>query len=269
MEIASSPSFIAARLKANTSTSALALRSGLPAVGRRNDFFASIAGSLRRRGLEGNDLTHALLSINRSLSEPLEEGEVIQVGEGISRYSVTPDLTEQAMSEAFAKSQERVYRSTPYGWLHFNGKFWEDFGAPLLAQQAMKDLVKGLASALVNADATEKESKELRKSARAIQKRSFISNALILATSDPALLDLGEWGNDAGLLNFANGTYDLATHELRDHAREDRLTRALDYDFDTGATCPRSWPTRSIRRPQALSWKCSATPCLVMGMCRR
>ncbi|MDF2797557.1 MAG: hypothetical protein K0R85_301 [Devosia sp.] len=238
MEIASFPSFIADRLRSSTSISLGPLTSGLPVVGQRNDFLASIAGSLRRRGLEEDLLVEALLGINSSIAEPLDREEVIEVAKSISRYRITPDLTEQSMSEAFAKAASDCYRSTPYGWMFFNGKFWESFGAQLLAQEAMKSLVKGLAVALENADTSEAELKDLRKAAKAIQKRAFIFNSLSLATSDTSLLDLDDWGNDAGLLNFANGTYELATHNFRNHDREDRLTRALNYEFNPPATCP-------------------------------
>ncbi|MEO6089265.1 MAG: phage/plasmid primase, P4 family [Umezawaea sp.] len=41
------------------------------------------------------------------------------------------------------------------------------------------------------------------------------------------------------LLTFRNGTVDLTTGELREHRREDRLTRFVDLDYDPEAACPR------------------------------
>lgn len=41
------------------------------------------------------------------------------------------------------------------------------------------------------------------------------------------------------LLCLNNGTFDLSTMRLREHRREDLLTRRMDIDFDPEATCPR------------------------------
>lgn len=38
------------------------------------------------------------------------------------------------------------------------------------------------------------------------------------------------------LINFANGTYDLKTHEFRANKKDDYLTKALDFDYDANAT---------------------------------
>lgn len=46
-------------------------------------------------------------------------------------------------------------------------------------------------------------------------------------------LDRAPW-----LLNVANGTIDLRTAELRDHARDDLLTQLTDVAHDDNATCP-------------------------------
>ena len=47
-------------------------------------------------------------------------------------------------------------------------------------------------------------------------------------------LDAHPW-----LLNVANGTVDLRTAELRDHARDDYLTQISSVEWDDTATCPR------------------------------
>jgi P4 family phage/plasmid primase-like protien len=44
-----------------------------------------------------------------------------------------------------------------------------------------------------------------------------------------------------GLLNFPNGTLDLASLELRPHRREDMITYVLSDPWNPYATCPRFW----------------------------
>ena len=45
--------------------------------------------------------------------------------------------------------------------------------------------------------------------------------------------------NAGNLLNLANGTLDLDTYTLREHARGDMLTHCLPYAYDPAAECPR------------------------------
>ena len=55
--------------------------------GRRNVTLASIAGSLRDRGLDAKTICVVLLEVNRVRCEPpLGEAEVISVGQSVSRY---------------------------------------------------------------------------------------------------------------------------------------------------------------------------------------
>lgn len=51
--------------------------------------------------------------------------------------------------------------------------------------------------------------------------------------------DIGEFDAAHHLLTFRNGTVDLRTGILREHRREDRLTRYVDQDHDRDAECPR------------------------------
>ncbi|MCP3800212.1 phage/plasmid primase, P4 family [Allokutzneria sp. A3M-2-11 16] len=51
--------------------------------------------------------------------------------------------------------------------------------------------------------------------------------------------DVAEFDATRHLLTVANGTIDLRAGELREHRREDRLTRLVELDFDPDAHCPR------------------------------
>lgn len=49
-----------------------------------------------------------------------------------------------------------------------------------------------------------------------------------------------DWNNNSNLLNFTNGVLDLTTGELQDHDKEFYLVNQLPFDFDPGATCPKT-----------------------------
>ena len=68
-----------------------------------------------------------------------------------------------------------------------------------------------------------------------------IGAMISLATSEPNIPLLPEHlDRDPFLLNVKNGTLDLRTGRLREHRREDLLTKIVPVSFDTNADCP-SW----------------------------
>jgi len=68
-----------------------------------------------------------------------------------------------------------------------------------------------------------------------------VSGAVRQAASEAAVKVVYDWGLDANLFlfNAQNGTYDLATHSLREHCREDYITKLAPVTFDPEATCER------------------------------
>jgi putative DNA primase/helicase len=69
--------------------------------------------------------------------------------------------------------------------------------------------------------------------------RAGVANALVMARSESGVpvtvdqLDQGAW-----LLNCQNGTVDLQSGELREHRREDLLTKVCPVRYDPHAKCP-------------------------------
>jgi hypothetical protein len=63
--------------------------------GRRNDTLTSLAGSMRRRGMDAPEIAPALLAVNeRRCDPPLPEEEVWRIARGIERYEAG-DLFEE------------------------------------------------------------------------------------------------------------------------------------------------------------------------------
>jgi putative DNA primase/helicase len=64
-----------------------------------------------------------------------------------------------------------------------------------------------------------------------------IQNCVALARSQIAI-NVDELDTDPWLFNVNNGTIDLRTAELREHRREDYITKLAPVTFDTNAPCP-------------------------------
>ena len=63
--------------------------------------------------------------------------------------------------------------------------------------------------------------------------------AMIREAQPHLAVDPDELDTDRYLLNFLNGTLDLQTGELREHSRDDLITKLVQYDYDPDAECPR------------------------------
>ena len=112
------------------------------------------------------------------------------------------------------------------------------------AQRAARDAVKE-AEATGDQDATRKAKSQLAiadsEVAHTVQSQSASRIAAIptLAQSDPRIaIDHTCLDADHSLLNVPNGTIDLRTGKLREHRREDLITRVAPVAFDPDAQCP-------------------------------
>jgi len=76
--------------------------------GERNLTLASVAGSLRDRGLDGETIRAVLLEVNRLRCEPpLEEPEVFRIARSVSRYSAgTPRYRGSSARRIFSDERE-------------------------------------------------------------------------------------------------------------------------------------------------------------------
>jgi P4 family phage/plasmid primase-like protien len=68
--------------------------------------------------------------------------------------------------------------------------------------------------------------------------RAGISNMVDVSKRKLRQVGAADFDKDPYLLNFANGTLDLRTGELRGPQREDLITKLIPYEFDAGAKCP-------------------------------
>ena len=105
---------------------------GVISAGRRNDTLASLAGVLRHRGLNENEIRTTLETVNERCDPPLDREEVVQISRSIARYEPGRDTivdstapsssissllgTGESASTWLIPANEIIRRSSAIGW---------------------------------------------------------------------------------------------------------------------------------------------------------
>lgn len=207
--------------------------------GERNAALASIAGSLRNKGLEREEIEAALSTINETRCEPpLAHEEVARIAESIARYEV-PDrsfpYTDYGNAERLVDAHgDDLLHVAGVGWHTWDGKRFQrdDDGA---VERLMKQRVRAMyaeAAQMQDPDDRERHVKHALRSEAAARLHASID----LAKSErPVIARPSDLDAHPFLLNVANGTLDLRTAELREHRRGDRLTKITACVYVEGA----------------------------------
>lgn len=237
--------------------------------GGRNAALTSLAGSMRRRGASEAAILAALAAENAARCvPPLPEDELRRIASSVGRYQpeALPELppgpptrvenmpAHRAASPAAEEKPEPPHLTDlgnarrlvalhgrdlhycyPWGrWLVWDGRRWA-----LDMSGAAERLAKATVQAIyeeASKTADDERRKALAKHALKSEGQRAISAILALAQSEPGIpvqpaeLDANPW-----LLNVLNGTLDLRTGELREHRREDLLTKLAPVEYDATA----------------------------------
>lgn len=232
-------------------------------AGQRNTVLASIAGTMRRRGLLEPEIRAALLEVNRSRCRPpLDEQEVSGIAASIARYAVGTDLQ---LSEQGSTDKHIVERSGPiplaahfteqgnaermiarhgellrfcdlWGkWLIWDGSRWRIDDVRRIEALGVDTIKSIYAEAAAESDQRRRQSIAdwARRSETGHHLRQMIELARHRVPVVPGDLDADPW-----LLNVSNGTIDLHTGELREHRRGDLITKVAPVVSDRNAKCP-------------------------------
>lgn len=221
--------------------------------GERNARLASLAGTMRRRGMTQEAIEAALLEVNRQqCSPPLSDDEVIRIAQSITRYE--PDsLTRQPTAKTGMNhfnftdlgNAERLVRR--YGdivhycyerkrWLVWNGKVWEwDAGNKVasLAKLAVRNIYHEAGD-----EPEEKRRKEIASHAAKSEFDPRLTGMINLAQSELGIpIKLNELDTNLWLFNCLNGTIDLRSGRLMPHRKEDLNTILVPVEYNPNAKC--------------------------------
>ena len=225
--------------------------------GQRNKTLASIAGTMRRRGMGEAEILAALRETNTlRCSPPLQAEEVEKIAASVAGYEPAGDVvhvsfngrgssgapprfntTDLGNSERFVADHGQDLRYCyPWGrWLMWTGARWERDDAGKVHRLA-KETVRGIYREASEAQ-DEGRRKALAQHATRSEAESKVRAMLELAKSElpvtPDELDANPW-----LLNAENGTIDLRSGELREHRREDLITKITPVEYRPDAPAP-------------------------------
>jgi len=125
------------------------------------------------------------------------------------------------------------------GWLWYNEKRWvaaEKKARRTAIKVAQERRKRGQVAAKDDPDIVKTYYRAAKRDATA----AGVEAILRLAASLPGIdADDLEFDSDKWALNFHNGTVDLRTGEMREHRREDFITKIVPHNFDPAAKCPR------------------------------
>jgi P4 family phage/plasmid primase-like protien len=222
--------------------------------GLRNASLASMAGTMRRRGMEYDEIVAALKVTNaKRCRPPLPEREVETIADSISKYpasngsgpepeqeppdgataedeAMPPGFTDDALAMDFTArhAQDWRYVAAWGHWLHWDGSCWRKETtlraydlARLICREASARCRKPKIAAKVASAATVAAVERLARADR----------------GHAATVD--QWDRDTWLLNTPDDTIDLRTGASRPHERSDYATK-------TAAASPRGAPSTWI-----------------------
>jgi len=220
--------------------------------GSRNSNLTSLAGHYRRKGLCAEAIFEQLMASNSTATEPLDEQEVRNIANSVSRYSpeLKGEMHDVPMSRIIARMISDACRFVPEtGWLVYDGRSWVQDLAGVLAREQIKLKLEIFVEAVksrYDAD-TAREAKKYLANTKVNAMQSLVQ-------ADPNVFaKMDCFDRDPSLLNVRNGTLDLSVGKLRPHAAEDMLTKVANVDFAPDADCPtfKKVLSRSLPDPHA------------------
>ena len=161
-------------------------------------------------------------------------------------------LTDIGNAERFAEQHKDHVRyvTQTKEWIVYDGKKWvpgDDEKVRQLAQQT----AKGFYTEAADEPDRDRAAKLARHGAASCSSKAI--SAMLREARPPLAIDSQELDNKPNLLNCHNGTMDIQTLTMREHRREDYITKIIPVIYDPKAKAPlfentlaRCLPTRSI-----------------------
>ena len=227
--------------------------------GERNKTLASLAGSMRQRGMSEAAILAALLPENKSRCKPpLDTEEVERIAHSISRYEPDEDtaipghetgihLTDTGSARRFVREhgQRARYVHSWRKWLVWDGCCWSRDDTGMVMRLAGESVRNMFVAASKLGD--RRERRELVRYALASESEKKRKAMLELAKAElPVAITEKQLDPNPWLLNVQNGTLNLRTCELREQQPQDLITHCLPVEYDPTAECP-TWRSFLLR----------------------
>jgi putative DNA primase/helicase len=212
--------------------------------GRRNDTLASLAGSMRRRGMTEDEIYKELMGASLNLRDL--EGIIAEAREALRAEGIlesVSDTDEQRTDLGNARrlvarhGQNIRYCEVFKQWFIWDGRRWhkDDTGE---IERLAKETLDQLLQEAIAAEDSEDNDKRLMWALKS-QEHRHIKHMIDLAKTEPGVYVLpGDLDRHRHLVNLPNGTLNLHTKELYPHRREDLLTKLTRGAYSKGATHP-------------------------------
>jgi P4 family phage/plasmid primase-like protien len=218
--------------------------SGRIVEGQRHKTLVSLAGSMRRNGMEQPEIEAAIQQTNRDRCDPaLPADEVSGIASSVAKYptgSANANKGLLGFQHNDAGNAQRIilrhgdrlrYNHSMRAWFIYDGTRWkrdEIAGVKRIAKETIAEFYEQAVTA---------NSEQAEKFARVSLDAKRIDNALYLAQCEiPVRVE--DLDSNPDLLNCANGTIDLRSGELRPHDPADLITKIIPFSFDPNASCP-------------------------------
>ena len=216
--------------------------------GERNVRLTSMAGRLRRSGLDAKEMLPSLLAYNQQHSSPpLDPQEVEAIAESVGRYppgavpateAPAGSPTESVLTRADASDEGNarcVVALYPneflwveaFGWMGHHKTHWARELAEARLDRAIVDTLQRRRLAAVEAD-REGIVKTTRATATNVRNAKYLVQSLIPA-------HVADFDSFPNLLNCKNGVLDLRTGRLVGHQPGQRFTYCLPIEYDPEA----------------------------------
>ena len=213
--------------------------------GGRNTHLASIAGLLRRRGLDEAAIAAALREENKSkVVPPLPDEDVARIAKSVARYDPEAEvkefsLTDAGNAERFADMfQNQLKFCAAFNtWFIWNGKYWVKDEQKSINNYAIDVARSMIIEASTIADTDKRDA--LISHAKKSEQCTKIKACIELARGMPQIaVRPDELDNNLYLLNCENGTIDLRTGKIRPHDPKDLITKMCNTKYDANCQIP-------------------------------
>ena len=198
-------------------------------VGNRNSHLASLAGSLRHRGVEQNVILATLLAENDTFPQPLDQSEVEQIASSISRYEPDTDVSqaldnEDGIALMFTERTKDTLRYVNmWGqWFRWEQGIWKTDNT-----LAVYDCIRTMCRDTFSSD--ERARKRLM-NAKTIASIEKLMRADRIHASHTDQWDKNDW-----VLNTPEGIVDLTSGEFKGHDPEEYCTKSTSIGIEDEA----------------------------------